>query len=137
LWELNLGRKDKVVAPHNVQEGVIPRWFVNLPNFFFKRVSRLARRRNVSEEELLLRALELVQKDKLGIDAGARMEENDIWLRSISRRVSEKKAREILGELMAHFGALTKLTERQRSARAKKAAQARWKGTVRKRQSGD
>ena len=102
---------------------------MDFSNEWGRDVQRLARRRNMSEQKLLEHALELVKEEKNDETMLTLGKENTIYLKSLRRRVPESMAHAIWREIGGYFGkkGQGKLTPAERTAKARHAAQTRWK----------
>jgi hypothetical protein len=109
---------------------------VNLPARWFREIERLARRRNISETEILEHAVHLLKSETPEYEPrGSIDEEESIFLKTLARRVPISRVKEIVREANRYFGGLDlrKMTPEQRTAKAKKAAAVRWRKERKKR----
>jgi hypothetical protein len=93
----------------------------------FREFQRLAKKRGVSEPELMKRALELAKQEKGETLSDARGSTRDFINVEHVGRVSLDVARKIYSSISKHFGGRTKLDAAARKKRAKEAAEARWR----------
>jgi chromosome condensin MukBEF MukE localization factor len=101
---------------------------VNFSNRWGRDIERLARRRNVSEEDLLEHLLTLAKEEKDHESVRTVGKDNTIFLKTLSRRVTISMARAVWREIGGYFGRLgqSKLSPEEKRERGKKAAEVRW-----------
>jgi hypothetical protein len=108
----------------------IPMWIFSIPRKVLRAIERLARDENTSEAEIVERAVQLVKDQiaKKNMQMGG-IKEDTIYIRSLAVRIPVSRAREIVQEISRYFGRIAQasLSPEQRTAKARKAANTRWK----------